>query len=576
MKSGGDQVAEVLLRQGVRFLFTLCGGHISPILAGAKSRGLRVVDVRHEVNAVFAADAVGRLTGRPGVAAVTAGPGVTNALTALQNARLAGSPLVLLAGAAATATRGRGALQDIDQLGALAGNVKWATGVTTVRDLAPTLEEAFSRALAGVPGPVCVECPIDLLYPEAIVRDMVGKEAGRGRGVVGRAIGWYLGRHLDGVFAGRAPEPGPALEPAARDPLSPLVARAARRLASARKPLLLVGSQALRLADEAPALAEAIERLGVPTWLAGMARGLLGRGHPLHRRHARRAALADADLVILAGVPADFRLQYGLGIPRRTPVVAANLDVRQLFLNRVPTLPVPADPGRFLQRLAARGPAERPDWSEWLATLRARDVARDEEIAALAEQPAPPMNPLALCRALEAALPDDSVLVADGGDFVATASYIVRPRAPLSWLDPGAFGTLGVGAGFALAAALCRPEAETWLLWGDGAAGFSLLELDTFARHGLPVIAVIGNDAGWSQIARDQVELLGDDVATGLAPTAYDRVAEGLGAVGLSVDDVARLPAVLAEAREAARKGRPVLINARIGRSSFRKGSISV
>ncbi len=576
MTHGGDRIAEVLERQGVRFVFTLCGGHISPILVAAKARDLSVVDVRSEASAVFAADAVARLTGRPGVAAVTAGPGVTNTLTALQNARLAQSPVVLLAGAAATVTRGRGALQDIDQLAVLEGSVKWATGTATVSELVPALERAFQVAQQGVPGPVCVECPVDLLYDEATVREMYGQGTGGGASLIRRAVGWYLDRHLDRVFSGRSPQPMERQEAPAREPLGVLVGRAARLLARAERPVLLAGSQTVRRADEVGAVAAALERLAVPTWLAGMARGLLGRDHPLQCRHARRAALKAADLVLLAGVPADFRLDYGLVIPRRTPVVAANLDLRQLFLNRVPTLPVPADPGRFLQALADREPDGAEARAGWLAELKARDEAREAEIVRLAEEPAPPMNPLSACREIEAALPDDAVLVADGGDFVATASYVVRPRAPLSWLDPGPFGTLGVGGGFALAAALCRPDAETWLLYGDGAAGYSLAELDTFARHGLGVVALVGNDAGWTQIARDQVRLLGDDVATRLARTPYEQVAEGFGAAGLAVDDLSDLPGVLRQAQAIAAEGRPVLVNVHLGRSSFREGSISL
>jgi len=186
------------------------------------------------------------------------------------------------------------------------------------------------------------------------------------------------------------------------------------------------------------------------------------------------------------------------------------------------------------------------------------------------------VNPVHLLREIEAALPEDSVLVADGGDFVATASYVVRPRGPLRWLDPGPFGTLGVGAGFALGAKLCRPEAEVWLLYGDGSVGYSLAEVDTFVRHGIPAIAVIGNDAAWMQIAREQEEILGDDVGTVLARTDYHRAAEGLGGVGFELSAPERIGEVIRAAREAAAAGKPVTINAHIGRTSFRKGSISM
>src|SRR5947209_5427137 len=199
--NGGDRVAEVLARRGVPFLFTLCGGHISPILVGAKQRGIRVVDVRHEADAVFAADAVARLSGVPGVAAVTAGPGVTNTLTAIKNAQLAQSPVVLLGGAAATLLKGRGALQDIDQMALIGPHVKDAIAVTAVRDLAPAVERAFATARSGVPGPVFVECPVDLLYDEPLVRQWYGASS-KGGGLAGRALRIYINRNANQLCRG--------------------------------------------------------------------------------------------------------------------------------------------------------------------------------------------------------------------------------------------------------------------------------------------------------------------------------------------------------------------------------------
>jgi acetolactate synthase-like protein len=582
--SGGDLVADVLVRQGVRFLFTLCGGHISPILVCAKARGIRVVDVRHEATAVFAADAVGRLTGVPGVAAVTAGPGVTNTLTALQNARMAESPLVLLGGATATLLRGRGALQDIDQMALVRPIVKRARRVSRVRDLAPALDEAFRLAREGVPGPVFLECPVDLLYPEPLVREWyTARSGGATGGRQPRRLGdrlrrWYVGRHLGRLFAGA---PGPAAgtpePPSPPEPEGALVRRAAALVARAERPVLLVGSQALLRPPEVGELAGAVRALGAPVYLSGMARGLLGAADPLHMRHRRKEALREADLVILAGVPCDFRLDYGSHIGRRAVLVAANRSRAAAAKNRRPALGVVGAPDLFLRRLAALAPGPRPAWAGWREALRARDAVRDAEIA---EQAAAGteggMNPLGLCRALEAALGDDSVVVADGGDFVSTASYVLRPRGPLSWLDPGPFGTLGVGAGIALGAKLVRPSADVWIVYGDGSVGYSLAEADTFARHGLGLVALVGNDGGWTQIAREQVEVLKDDVGTVLATTDYDRAAEGLGASGLRLDDPGRAAAVLVEARALARSGRPVYVNARIGKTDFRRGSISM
>jgi acetolactate synthase-1/2/3 large subunit len=592
--NGGDQIAAGLVRHGVRFLFTLCGGHISPILVGAKRLGVRVVDVRDEAAAVFAADAVARLSGVPGVAAVTAGPGVTNTITAVKNAQLAQSPVVLLGGAAATLLKGRGALQDIDQMALIQPHVKWAASARAVRDLAPLLDRAFAEAAGGVPGPVFLECPIDLLYDEALVRQMYGGpaagEARSGGGLAGWAQRLYLRRHLRRLFRparGGAPSarPSPPTVVAPLPTAPAAVRHAAALLAHASRPVLLLGSQAVLDTAAVAALARAVAALGVPVFLAGGARGLLGAAHPLQMRHRRKEALRAADLVIAAGVPMDFRLDYGRQIGHRTRLVMINRHEESLRQNRRPRLGVLADPGRFLRDLAVRWQAKPPaagaaasSWREWAAALAARDAEREAEIAAQAAAPVGGglVNPLHLCRAIESRLAPDSVIVADGGDFVGTASYILRPRTPLSWLDPGVFGTLGVGGGFALGAKLCRPAAEVWVIYGDGSAAYSLAEIDSLARHGLPVIAVVGNDAGWAQIAREQVEMLHDDVGTVLARTDYHQVAAGYGGRGLLIARPEDVEPVLEEAQRLARAGSPVVVNAHLGRTEFRKGSISI
>ena len=577
---GGERIADVLKAQGVEFLFTLCGGHISPILVAAKARGIRIIDTRHEVTAVFAADAVARLTGRPGVAAVTAGPGVTNTITAVKNAQIAQSPVVLLGGAAPTALTGRGALQDIDQMALFRPHVKWAKAVRRVKDLVPAVERAFAEALRGTPGPVFVECPVDLLYEELLVRDLYGaKGDGKSRGgktLADKAVQFYLDWHVNRLFAGAdTPHTSAEIEIAPLAPDLAKVARVGQKLAQAERPLLLVGSQALLDAPNAAALAKAVERLGVPVYLSGMARGLLGQSHELQMRHQRRNALREADLVILAGVVCDFRLDYGRHIRRGATLVAANRSRADLTKNRRPDIGLLADAGHFLRELAIKAP-DAGRWSDWRAQLRRRDQAREVEIVEQSLQPTDKVNPLHLCREIEGKLGRETILVADGGDFVGTASYIISPRGPLTWLDPGAFGTLGVGAGFALGAKLCHPNAEVWILYGDGSVGYSLSEYDTFVRHGIPVIGVVGNDAGWTQIAREQVEMLGDDVGTVLAHTDYHRVAEGFGAVGFRLDDPELAEEVLAQAQAAAAGGKSVLVNAILGKTGFRKGSISI
>ncbi len=571
---GGDWVAEVLKAQGVEFIFTLSGGHIAPILVGAKERGIRVVDVRHEVNTVFAADAVARLTGVPGVAVVTAGPGVTNTLTAVKNAQMAQSPVIVLGGAAATAQQGRGALQDIEQLDLFKSVVKWSASVRRVKDITKTIEKAFHEALSGTPGPVFVELPIDTLYAKETTEPLYNIPPGKT--LVSKLISRYLKWHVKRLFADADNQKvSGKIKPDRPKATASQVKSVAEKLRQAKRPMFLIGAQAVLDVENADALADAVERMGVPVFLSSMARGLLGKDHPLHMRHKRRNALKEADFVMLAGVPVDFRLDYGNHIRYSSFYVSVNLSKTDLRKNRRPNIGVLADPSHFLRALAEQV-EKQPVWDDWYKTLRARHDARNADIAEQALQPVKGINPLYLCQEMESLSDTETILVADGGDFVGTASYIVQPPGPLTWLDPGPFGTLGVGAGFALGAKLVRPDANVWIIYGDGSVGYSLMEFDTFTRHNTPVIALVGNDAGWTQIAREQVEILGDDVATVLEHTDYHNAAIGFGGTGLRVDDPELVPETLEQARDLAAGGQAVLVNAIIGKTDFRKGSISV
>ncbi len=571
---GGDWVAEVLKAQGVKFVFTLTGGHISPILVGAKARGIRIVDVRHEVNAVFAADAVGRLTGVPGVAVVTAGPGVTNTLTGVKNAQMAQSPLVLIGGAAATALQGRGALQDIEQLALFKSVVKWSKSVRRVKDIVPTIERAFKEAISGVPGPVFVEMPIDILYAEEVVRSLYNMPAGKS--VSSKILSHYLIWHVNRLFADASAQVvSGKIEADTPQFLGSKVEQVANKLQAAKKPVFLVGAQAMLEVDYVHALAEALEKIGAPVYLSSMARGLLGKNNPLQMRHQRRNALKEADFVLLAGVPVDFRLEYGNHIKGRSFYVSVNLSKTDLKKNRRPDIGILGDPSQFLRQLAQQLPAG-DRWQAWTSTLREAQHKREAEIQQMALHPTNRINPMHLCQELERLSTDETIFIADGGDFVGTASYIVQPPGPLTWLDPGPFGTLGVGAGFALGAKLVRPGANVWIIYGDGSVGYTLTEFDTFVRHNIPIMALVGNDAGWTQIAREQINIFNDPVATELAETDYHAAAIGFGGAGFKVDDPEFVPETLQQALATATQGQPVLINAILGKTNFRKGSISV
>ncbi|XP_074162838.1 2-hydroxyacyl-CoA lyase 2 [Sminthopsis crassicaudata] len=581
-RHGGESVAAVLRAHGVRFIFTLVGGHISPLLVAAEKLGIRVVDTRQEATAVFAADAVARLSGTVGVAAVTAGPGLTNTVTAVKNAQMAQSPVLLLGGAASSLLKGRGPLQGIDQMSLFRPLCKFCASVRRVHDIIPTLRAALAAAQSGTPGPVFVELPIDVLYPYFLVeREVMPSKAPQS--LMGKLVSWYLQNHLANLFAGAwEPQPEGPLPLNIPQASSQQVQRCVELVSRAKKPLLLLGSQALLPPTPAESLRVAVESLGIPCFLGGMARGLLGRDSPLHIRQNRRDALKEADVVILAGAVCDFRLSYGRILSRSSKIITINRDREQLLLNSdlfwKPQEAVQGDVGSFLLRLVEglQGQTWNQDWIEQLQEADRKKEQANREKASVPTTHH--LNPLLVLELVEKTLPDNSVLVVDGGDFVGSAAYLVRPRGPLCWLDPGAFGTLGVGGGFALGAKLCRPDAEVWVLFGDGALGYSIIEFDTFVRHKIPVIAVVGNDACWTQISREQVPLFGSNVACGLTYTDYHVVAQGLGSQGflLSRENEEKAVEVLQTAQQRCREGQPVLINVLIGKSDFRDGSISV
>jgi thiamine pyrophosphate-dependent acetolactate synthase large subunit-like protein len=569
--NGGEIIANVLQKHGVQFMFTLCGGHISPIYVEAEKLGIRIIDTRHEATAVFAADAVARLTGIPGVAAVTAGPGLTNTITAVKNAYMAQSPLVLLGGGAATILKGRGSLQDIDQISLMKPNVKKVFRITKVKNIASTLEKAFAIAIDGIPGPVFVECPIDTLYEEKLVRSWYGAKSkeNKPRNLQEKLIQWYVERHAAKLFSGNSniefnlPLPGYYPKHSGSD-----ITRVTNKLRRYKKPLMIVGSGAIKNPEMAGQLAEAIISLGIPVYLTGMARGLLGKNELLQARHKRKEAIKEADFIILAGVPNDFRLDYGSHIGSR-PFVSVNRSKEDLYKNKRPTIAICADPQEFIIDLAVQFTG---DYSLWKGTLNERDRQNEISIAKQAEEKTGYINPMKLFFEMDRLMGDNTILVADGGDFVATASYILKPRAPLSWLDPGVFGTLGVGAGFALGAKLVFPEKNVWIIYGDGSAGYSLMEYDTYVRHNLPINSVIGNNGAWEQIARDQVEFLESECAVGLEHSDYHKIADAFGADGIRVDTIEQF----AEAIAKCNNGKPHIINAIIGSTNFRKGSISM
>lgn len=580
-RHGGELVAETLHKHGVKFMFTLAGGHISPILVASEKLGIRVVDTRHEATAVFAADAVARLSGTVGVVAVTAGPGLTNTVTAVKNAQMAESPVLLIGGSAATLLKGRGALQDIDQMSLFKPLCKFCATINHLRDIKPVLTKALHAAQSDTPGPVFVEFPIDTLYPYKLVAQEVGLSSGRG--LFQKALNWYLHTHMDNVFAG-AWDPLPVVPIPVSIPLasSSEIQKCVELISRSKKPVILIGSQSTLPPTPVDSLASELKNIGIPCFLGGMARGMLGKNSPIQFRQCRKDALKEADLVVLAGIVCDFRLSYGRVLSRKSKIISINRNKEQLYKNSGffwnPTLASQSDVGSTLLSIARGLKGFKCD-PEWIKMLREKDNAKEKANSVMGDQQTDVhLNPVKILHKLEEILPDDSIIVADGGDFVGTAAYILRPRGPLRWLDPGAFGTLGVGGGFALGAKLCRPDSELWIVYGDGSFGYSAAEFDTYTRHKTPVIALIGNDACWSQIARDQVRILGRGTACDLAYCSYNTVAEGFGGRGYLLDrtNEDEMETVLRAAQKDTAEGHSVVLNCLIGKTKFREGSISV
>ena len=568
----GLDIGSFFKQKNISSIFTLCGGHISPILVGCEKENIDIIQVRDEVSAVFAADAVSRLTDSIGVAIVTAGPGVTNTVTAIKNAQMAQSPVLLIGGAAATLLKGRGSLQDIDQISLLKTYVKSAVSVKKTRDVIPTLANAINTAISGVPGPVFVELPIDLLYPEEDIRNEFMNQLPKS-GFFGKIAQWYVNRHLNDLFSSK--KSSIKVNPVKAFKLDQhKIDKAALSIVKAKKPVFLLGNQVTQNKEFLSMCLKSLDKLSAPVYTSRMARGCFNSSDKYFFRHNRKHALKNADVVVTLGVPLDFRLGYGFSVNKDATLISINKSKEDLNKNRKPDIAIHADPTRIMHEIGKI--INPPSCQEWIKELSVLEESREKEIQQFSETKTDFVNPVYLCKTIDKLIDENSILVADGGDFVGTASYTVRPRSALGWLDPGPFGTLGVGGGFAIGAKSSFPEKEVWVFYGDGASAYSLAEFDTLCRHKLPVIAIIGNDASWQQIAREQKQMLGSNIGTELAFNAYEKVAEGYGGKGYYVDNQDSLFETLKLAKEDAKLGYPVLVNVKLSKSDFRKGSISV
>ncbi|VDP17661.1 unnamed protein product [Onchocerca flexuosa] len=463
---GGELVAAVLKAHNVNEIFTLCGGHISPILVAAENIGIRVYDTRHEVNAVFAADAVARLRQSIGVAVVTAGPGLTNTITAMKNAQMAETAVVVIAGSAPALLKNRGSLQDIDQLSLMRPLCKYVARVTRIKDIVTILKKAIHFAQSGTPGPVFVEIPIDVLYSYKTVFKELNLI--KVKNFKQKIINAYILLHIFRQFSGgwRIGQNVLPIPPKITFPKNKDVMKLMHLLTKSKKPVLVIGSQTVLPPISVHELKDAVKAIDIPTYLVGMSRGLLGQQSRIHMRHNRKDALKEADLIILAGQVCDFRLSYGLNLSSRANIVSINRDRAQMLKNegtfwRV-NLMIQADVATTLVNLAhclkSSDHEYRSSVQEWMLYLTRKENEKNaENMKKMSEALiGNGINPLHVLSLINKVLPEDAILIADGGDFIANAAYTVHPRGPLQWLDPGVFGTLGVGAGFALGAKAVR------------------------------------------------------------------------------------------------------------------------
>jgi acetolactate synthase-1/2/3 large subunit len=508
-------------------MFTLSGGHVFPLYDAAVKTDtpVRLLDVRHEQTAVFAAEATARLTRAPGLAVVTAGPGVTNSVSAVTTAWFNGAPVVVLAGRAPDYRWGAGSLQEMDHPPLLAPVTKRAWTEHLTAGVAGSVDEAFRLAMSAHRGPVFLDISLEALYGQA--------EAELPPGPLDRPL--------------------PVLAPEAGD-----VDRIAGLLGEARRPVLVLGSD-VWLGGAEEAARSCAEALRLPVIANGQARGVLPRGHELLVTRARSAALRRADLVIVAGTPLDFRLGYGSFGPDGSPARVVHVaDSPAGIATHVPLAASAAgDLTAFFTALAASGAAGAdPDWAPGLAEEVRAALAADGPLLA---SEADPVHPARIYGELLKVLDDDAVVIGDGGDFVSFAGKYVEPARPGGWLDPGPFGCLGTGLGYAIAARIARPSAQVVLLLGDGAAGFSLMDADTLVRHGLPVVMVCGNNAGWGLERHPMRSLYGYDVAADLQPGCrYDEVVRALGGAGELVTAPGDIGPAL---RRAFDSGVPYLVN---------------
>ncbi|NAS23754.1 acetolactate synthase [Herbidospora sp. NEAU-GS84] len=546
--SGGHLVAKALKAEGIDVIFTLCGGHIIDIYDGCVDEGIDVIDVRHEQVAAHAADGYARITGKPGCAVVTAGPGTTDAVTGVANAFRAESPMLLIGGQGALSQHKMGSLQDLPHVDMMTPITKFAATVPSTERVADIVSMAFRECYNGAPGPSFLEIPRDVLDASVPVAKARIPQAGRYRASTRQA----------------------------GDPEA--IERLADLLVHSEKPCVLLGSQVWTTRGTDAAI-DFVRALNVPAYMNGSGRGTLPPGDPHHFQLSRRYAFNEADLIIIVGTPFDFRMGYGKRLSSTANVVQIDLDYRTVGKNRDIDLGIVGDAGLILAAAAQaasgrvdNGAAKR---KEWIEELRAVETQAFEKRLPRQLSAAAPIDPYRLVHEINEFITEDTIYIGDGGDIVTFSGQVVQPKSPGHWMDPGPLGTLGVGVAFAMAAKYAEPDKEVLCLFGDGAFSLTGWDFETMVRFDLPFIGVIGNNSSMNQIRYGQAAKYGQDrgrVGNTLGDVRYDEFARMLGGYGEEVRDPADIRPALERARES---GKPALINVWVDPDVYAPGTMN-
>jgi acetolactate synthase-1/2/3 large subunit len=541
---GGKLAARALKEAGVECVFTLCGGHIMPLYDGCKEEGIRIIDVRHEQAAVHAADAWARCNpGKIGVAAITAGPGVTDGVTGIANAWRANSPILVFGGQGPFENLRRGSLQEMDHIGVVRPITKFADAIYQTHRIPEYIELAIRHAVSGIPGPAYLEIPMDI----------------------------FMGSVEDEVTIPRIRTAPPRLSPD-RD----AVREALDLLAVAERPMLMAGTS-VKWSNASEAMNRFIGETHMPTYTNGMGRGTVPPDSPEFLNRSRRDALQQIDCIVLAGTLLDFRMRFGQTIPADAKIIQLDMDATLIGQNRQTDVGLVGNLACSFEMLLEemKNTGSKLDFSAWRDQLREIETAAEAKVQAALDSDESPVDPQRMCREVRDWLDTlgQPIVIGDGGDIVATAAKIIPVKGEGAWMDPGPLGTLGVGMPFGLAAQASNPEKRVVIVYGDGSFGLNGFEFDTAVRFNLPIIGIVGNDGAWGQMMRPQGAMYGSVDGTLLNFTRYDKVVEALGGHGEFVEHPEDLRPAL---ERAAASGKPALVNVIIRQDREYSGGIYV